>query len=116
MKEDFLVKEERKDLPFTRKDFDKNLFIDYLIYTQQRDKNQKELLFKHRDILIENFKKAKEYKNKVKILLAMNYHNRYCNSVNEWDTANRTGVRLARLSKLEECSIDITKFLAECSF
>lgn len=116
LKEDFFLKEKREDLPFTRKDFDKNLFIDYLIYTQQRGKNQKELLFKHRNILIENFKKAKEYKNKVKILLAMNYHNRYCNSVNEWGTTSRTGVYLARLSKLEECSIDITKFLAECSF
>ena len=115
LKEDFLVKGKRKDLPFTRKDFDKNLFIDYLIYTQRPGKNQKELLFKHRDILIEYFKKAKEYKNKVKILLAMNYHNRYCNNVNEWDTTSRTGVHLARLSKLEECSIDITKFLAECS-
>ena len=61
-------------------------------------------------ILIEKFKEAKEYKHKLKVLLAMIYHNRYCNNINEWDLTHKTGKSIANLRQLGDCSIDITEF------
>lgn len=105
----------RYDIPFTRKDLDGALFIDYLIYTNQKDKSSKELLIKHRDILIKKFKASKEYSHKLKILLSIIYHNRYCLNFNEWDVAHKTGEYLSALSKASECIIDVNKLVMETS-
>lgn len=115
LKDDFLKKERSEAIPFTRKDFDKNLFVDYLMYINIHEKYPQKQLFKHRDILIRKFREAKEYKDKVKVLLAMIYHNRYCKNTNEWDIACKSGEEFARSYKLEECSIDMTKFLMKNS-
>lgn len=108
---DFFTKEKQEGIPFTRKDFDGRLFTDYLICTNREDKTQKSQLTKHRDILIGKFKEAKEYEHKLKVLLAMIYHNRYCKNVNEWDSNLKTGECTAKLHQLGDCSIDITEFL-----
>ena len=114
-KSDFFAKEKREGIPFTRKDFDGRLFVDYLIYTNRKDKTPKDQLTEHRDILIEKFKEAKEYEHKLKVLLAMIYHNRYCNNINEWDLTHKTGKSIANLRQLGDCSIDITEFLMDNS-
>lgn len=114
-KSDFFAKEKREGIPFTRKDFDGRFFVDYLIYTNRKDKTPKDQLTEHRDILIEKFKEAKEYEHKLKVLLAMIYHNRYCNNINEWDLTHKTGKSIANLRQLGDCSIDITEFLMDNS-
>lgn len=103
----------RYDIPFTRKDFDGTLFIDYLIYTNQKDKDPKDFLMKHREILIKKFRNAKEYNHKLKILLAMIYHNRYCINSNEWDVANKTGAYIASINGTRNCIIEIEEFVIE---
>lgn len=104
---DFFTKEKQEGISLTRKDFDGRLFVDYLICTNRK----KILLTKHRDILIGKFKEAKEYEHKLKVLLAMIYHNRYCKNVNEWDSNLKTGESTANSHQLGDCSIDITEFL-----
>ena len=114
------TKEKQEGIPFTRKDFDGRLFVDYLIYMIVEKKNPTKeylttLLTKHRDILIGKFKEAKEYEHKLKVLLAMIYHNRYCKNTNEWDSTLKTGEYMANLRQLGDCSIDITEFLMDNS-
>ncbi len=104
---DFSAREGDEGIPFTRKDFDGRLFVDYLICTNRK----KIQLAKHRDILIEKFKETKEYEHKLKVLLAMIYYNRYCKNVNEWDSTFKTGESTANSHQLGDCSIDITEFL-----
>ncbi len=116
LRADFRKQENDEAIPLTRRDFDNNLFVDYLIYTNQRNKIAKELLQKHHYILIESFKKAKEYEHKLKILMAIMYHNRYCINTNEYEIIHRIGERVARMHGTTECTIDITEFLMKNSF
>lgn len=99
-------------LGFSKKDTDGEFFVDYLVYSRQKDKNQKDILTKHREILIDKFLNSNDYTHQQKILSAMLYHNRYCIKTNE--VADEMFVKyIDGLHDIKNCVIDIQQLIFE---
>lgn len=98
-------------IPFSRKDSDGELFIDYLLYSYRKDDAQLSILKKHKDILIDKFEGTNDIYVQMKIIQSMIYHNRYCLNSNEWDTKYRTGECTAKFRKTTPLVIDITNIV-----
>lgn len=102
-------------IPFSRKDSDGELFIDYLIYSYRRDDSQGSILDCHKNILIKKFVDTDDIYIQMKILQSMIYHNRYCLNANEWDTKYQIGNIMAKTRKTTSHVIDITEIVMEKS-
>lgn len=115
LKECFYDIDKLEAIPFSRKDSDGELFIDYLIYSYRRDDSQGSTLDCHKNILIKKFEDTDDIYIQMKILQSMIYHNRYCLNANEWDTKHQIGKIMAKSRKTTSHVIDITEIVMEKS-